>query len=81
MRGSSEAHGGKITVESSAALGTTFTIHLPRTPVLIKPRSSQPPDLQREQIFGEICFFASLNESREAKGGLYHTPLPVVVIY
>lgn len=29
VRGSSEAHGGKVTVESSAAAGTTFTIHLP----------------------------------------------------
>jgi signal transduction histidine kinase/CheY-like chemotaxis protein len=29
VRGSSEAHGGKVTVQSSAALGTTFTIHLP----------------------------------------------------
>jgi signal transduction histidine kinase/ActR/RegA family two-component response regulator len=29
VRGCSEAHGGKVTVESSAAAGTTFTIHLP----------------------------------------------------
>jgi len=29
VRGCAEAHGGKVTVESSAALGTTFTIHLP----------------------------------------------------
>jgi signal transduction histidine kinase len=29
VRGSSEAHGGKVTVESSVARGTTFTIHLP----------------------------------------------------
>jgi signal transduction histidine kinase len=29
VRGCAEAHGGKATVESSAALGTTFTIHLP----------------------------------------------------
>jgi signal transduction histidine kinase/CheY-like chemotaxis protein len=29
VRGSSEAHGGKVTVESSAAAGTTFIIHLP----------------------------------------------------
>jgi signal transduction histidine kinase/CheY-like chemotaxis protein len=29
VRGCSEAHGGKVTVESSAAVGTTFTIHLP----------------------------------------------------
>jgi signal transduction histidine kinase len=29
VRGSAEAHGGKVTIESSEALGTTFTIHLP----------------------------------------------------
>ena len=29
VRGCSEAHGGKVTIESSEALGTTFTIHLP----------------------------------------------------
>jgi signal transduction histidine kinase len=29
VRGCSEAHGGRVTVESSAALGTDFTIHLP----------------------------------------------------
>jgi signal transduction histidine kinase len=29
VRGSSKAHGGKVTVKSNAALGTTFTIHLP----------------------------------------------------
>jgi signal transduction histidine kinase len=29
VRGSSEAHGGNVTVESSIPLGTTFTIHLP----------------------------------------------------
>jgi len=29
VRGCAEAHGGKVTIESSAALGTTFTIHLP----------------------------------------------------
>jgi signal transduction histidine kinase/CheY-like chemotaxis protein len=30
VRGCTEAHGGRVTVESSAALGTTFTIHLPQ---------------------------------------------------
>jgi signal transduction histidine kinase len=29
VRGCSEAHGGKVTVESSTTLGTAFTIHLP----------------------------------------------------
>jgi signal transduction histidine kinase len=29
VRGCAEAHGGKVTIESSAAFGTTFTIHLP----------------------------------------------------
>jgi signal transduction histidine kinase len=29
VRGCSEAHGGRVTIESSAAVGTTFTIHLP----------------------------------------------------
>jgi len=29
VRGCAEAHGGKVTVHSSAASGTTFTLHLP----------------------------------------------------
>lgn len=29
VRGCAEAHGGKVSIESDAAIGTTFTIHLP----------------------------------------------------
>jgi len=41
VRGATEAHGGKVTVESSEDKGTTFTIHLPADSRPYQPAGSE----------------------------------------